>query len=465
MPTAVFLLGTLSIIMLFGVYVIAGKQKMTFEHVDSLMVLQIKTALFHLKFEEAVSEGRRRDVEKAFADIEDARALMASLRSGGTSGHGTVIAPLGDPAFLRDAERIESFLLRLKEIGLKRADQPAVSGPGTAIDQQFDAVFEEFQTAARTLDLAIERDRLLRHAETMQLLFAAIVIWVCIVVGATAGLYTREHKRRRAEQALERAYEEMEQRVITRTAEKVALQAEAVKAAHLASIGELAAGVAHEINNPINGIINYARILSNKSARGSSENDVAERIAKEGRRIAGIVKSLLSFARAGQEEKKPVSVESILREALTLTESQMRKEGIRLRADIPPGLPEIHANQQQIQQVFMNIINNAQYALNQKYPGEHAGKALDITGEEVATGGGPLVRVTFYDRGTGIPPEALDKIMNPFFTTKPAGRGTGLGLSISHGIIADHSGRISVQSVQGEYTKVLVDLPAGGTHG
>ncbi len=198
------------------------------------------------------------------------------------------------------------------------------------------------------------------------------------------GLYHRELGRRRAEQALQRSNEEMDQRIRTATARNIALQVETLRAAHLASIGKLAAGVAHEINNPINGIINYARILSNKSVKGSAENDVAERISKEGRRIAGIVKSLLSFARDRKEEKRPVRVENILREALILTESQMRKEGVHLRIDLPPGLPEITANPQQIQQVFMNIINNAQYALHQKYPGEHEDKALDINCEEVS---------------------------------------------------------------------------------
>jgi C4-dicarboxylate-specific signal transduction histidine kinase len=261
---------------------------------------------------------------------------------------------------------------------------------------------------------------------------------------------------------MNRAYEEMEQRVQERTAELMALQTETLKAAHLASIGKLAAGVAHEINNPINGIINYAKILSNKSEQGSVENDVAERIAKEARRIAGIVRSLLSFARVRKGEKMSVRLEDILRESLTLTESQLKKEGVRLRIDLPPDLPDITANPQQIQQVFMNIINNAQYALNQKYPGEHEDKVLDVTCEKVATGEVPFVRIAFHDHGIGMPPDVLDKIMHPFFSTKPKGEGTGLGLSISHGIVADHGGRLAVTSVQGEHTRVLIDLPAAG---
>jgi signal transduction histidine kinase len=412
-------------------------------------------------FEEALTEGRLEDLQKTLSLIDAAIKLSAALRSGGESEHGMVLAPLDDPAFLRDAKRIDDFLFQLRELALKRAERPETSGLGSAVDERFDAVFEEFQREALALEHAVEKDWISDHAGTKRLLFIIVAIWVCIGAGSTFGLYSQELKRRRAEQALESAYREMEQRVQAAATEKIVLQVETLKAAHLASIGKLAAGVAHEINNPINGIINYARILSNKSAPGSAESDVAERISKEGRRIAGIVKGLLSFAREGREEKRPVSVESILREALVLTEAQMRKEGIAVRLDFPPGLPDIHANPQQIQQVFMNVINNAQYALNQKYPGDHETKVLAISGEVVVEGG-PFVRVAFHDLGIGIASQTLDKIMNPFFTTKPMGKGTGLGLSITHGIIADHGGRLSVKSVEGGYTLVWIDLPAAG---
>lgn len=242
--------------------------------------------------------------------------------------------------------------------------------------------------------------------------------------------------------------------------EKINLEVEARRVAHLASLGELAAGVAHEINNPINGIINYAQILANKSKPESRENEIAGGIIKEGDRIAGIVKSLLSFARAGKAEKNPVSISEILIDSLALTAAQMRKDGITLQTDIPPDLPGTLAHPQQIQQVFLNIINNARYALNQKYQGVHKEKLLKIQGERVTIDNRPLIRIIFYDQGIGIPGDILDKVMNPFFSTKPRGKGTGLGLSISHGIIADHGGKLSVESVEGSFTRVLVQLPA-----
>jgi len=249
--------------------------------------------------------------------------------------------------------------------------------------------------------------------------------------------------------------------VISDITEKITLQAEAMRAGHLASLGELAAGVAHEINNPINGIINYAQILVNKTDKGSRENDIACRIIKEGGRISAIVKNLLSFARERQKERIPVHVHEILRDAVALTKTQLQREGITLNADVPGDLPEVVANPQQIQQVFLNVISNAHYALNQKYPVTHPNKILRITGEKVIIDDKPYVRVVFYDQGIGIPPEIISRVMNPFFSTKPSGMGTGLGLSISHGIISDHQGYIRIESVEKEFTQVIIDLLSG----
>ena len=240
-----------------------------------------------------------------------------------------------------------------------------------------------------------------------------------------------------------------------------ALQAESMRAAHLASIGELAAGVAHEINNPINSVINLAQVLINECATESLESDVAGRIIKEGNRIAGIVGSLLAFARARKGLKNPVNISEIMTETLALTEAQVQKDGIDLKLQVPKDLPFLIGHMQQIQQVFLNIINNARYALNRKYPGGHEGKILEILAETVTDDDRPWIRVTFRDRGIGIPIEIMENILDPFFTTKPAGVGTGLGLSIGHGIISDHGGKLKIESNEGEYTRVIIDLPAG----
>lgn len=241
--------------------------------------------------------------------------------------------------------------------------------------------------------------------------------------------------------------------------DNIILYGELMRADHLASIGKLAAGVAHEINNPINGIINYAQILVNKSKTDSRERDIAGRIIKESDRIAGIVSSLLSFARDSKGEKAPVHVSEVLEDSLALTGAQMKKHGIKMKIDIPHDLPRIFANKQQIEQVFLNVIGNADYALNEKHPHDDANKVLEIRGEEISVDGNSLVRMTFSDTGIGIPADIQDKVMNPFFSTKPGNSGTGLGLSISHGIISDHGGNMRIDSKAGEFTKIIIDLP------
>jgi PAS domain S-box-containing protein len=237
-------------------------------------------------------------------------------------------------------------------------------------------------------------------------------------------------------------------------------EAEVIRAGHLASLGELAAGVAHEINNPINGIINYAQLLTNMSEPGSETGGISSKIIKESDRIAAIVKSLLSFARDRKEQRQPVRISDVLFNTLALTETQIRKDGIKLMFKVHENMSRIIVQQQQIEQVLLNIISNARYALNQKFPETHEHKVLHITGEEITVDDLPYVRISFYDSGTGIPADKIEKVMNPFFSTKPADQGTGLGLSISHSIVTNHGGRLTIDSVEGKFTRIVIDLPA-----
>ena len=235
---------------------------------------------------------------------------------------------------------------------------------------------------------------------------------------------------------------------------------EAQRAGHLAALGELAAGVAHEINNPLNGIINYAQILANMYEQNEKERDITGRIINEGNRIANIVKNLLSFARDSKEAKHPVLVNEIFSTVLSLVETQLKRDRITLKKHIPPDLPKILAQPQQIEQVLLNIISNSRHALNQKYEGAHKDKIIELLGEKVIIEKKPFLRIAVLDHGSGIPTDMLDKVLNPFFSSKPADQGTGLGLSISHGIITDHNGKMSIESMEGKFTRVVIDLPA-----
>ena len=241
--------------------------------------------------------------------------------------------------------------------------------------------------------------------------------------------------------------------------DKKSATAAIMRAEQLAALGELAAGVAHEINNPINGIINYAQILVNKTEEGDYVHDIAARLIKEGDRIARIVEGLLSFARRRHEDKTVVSIDEILSDSMALTAAQLRSDNIIVKTDLPDDLPEITAQAHEIEQVFVNIISNARHALNEKFPDSHEDKILEVTAETTSSYGRPYIRVLFKDNGHGIPAAVIDKVMNPFFSTKTEGKRTGLGLSISHSIVEEHGGRLSLESEEGRYTKVMVELP------
>jgi PAS domain S-box-containing protein len=241
--------------------------------------------------------------------------------------------------------------------------------------------------------------------------------------------------------------------------ESKASHAAAVQSEQLAAIGALAAGVAHEINNPINGIINYAHMILARDRGVHETQHIGENIVKEGDRIARIVASLLSYARRGSNEEAATSVEELITESLTLIGAQMKKEAIVLDVRCAHELPKVFCIPQEIQQVFLNVISNARDALNRKYSDDNGDKRLSITADVEEADGGRWVRVSFADNGTGIPDDIRDKIMKPFFTTKPKGKGTGLGLSISQDIIRNNGGDLTISSDPGRSTTVDIRLP------
>ncbi|MDH3392848.1 MAG: PAS domain-containing protein [Desulfobulbaceae bacterium] len=239
-----------------------------------------------------------------------------------------------------------------------------------------------------------------------------------------------------------------------------ARQAETLRAGQLASIGELAASVAHEINNPINGIINYAQILLD-DIQDEVGSDVLGRIIKEGERIADIVSNLLAFSRQEDSDSNlEVDVEKVIGDSFALIKHQLQKDGISVTMEIPDDLPCLRLNHQKLQQVILNLLSNARYALNRRYPNRDPNKIILVTCTTVTLRGDLFLRTEVTDHGIGIPEEIIGNIFDPFFSTKGPGEGTGLGLSITHGLIKDFNGFLGVSSKEGEYTTMTVDLPA-----
>lgn len=237
------------------------------------------------------------------------------------------------------------------------------------------------------------------------------------------------------------------------------LEEQLIQSQKIESIGTLAGGVAHEINNPINGIMNYAQLIFDQAREETAEKQFALEILHETQRVAGIVRNLLTFARNENQSHSPALVSDIITSVLSLVQTVMRHDQISLIVRVPDDLPKIKCRSQQIQQVIMNLMTNARDALNDRYSDYSPDKRLEVTAEELWKRDKRYVRITVADTGNGIPFEIQDKIFDPFFTTKPKEKGTGLGLSISYGIVRDHGGELSLESEPGRHTRFHVDLP------
>ncbi len=238
------------------------------------------------------------------------------------------------------------------------------------------------------------------------------------------------------------------------------LQLENLRAARLASLGELAAGVAHEINNPINGIINCGQLLADDLPPEGQSRKLAEMVMREGRRIARIVRSLLSLAREDISPSLPIQPGEALTLALDLVNAQLEADGVRLRIDLDEPLPLVLGSKGRLQQVFLNLLTNAQQALNQRFPDAHPDKTLRIRAETVEQDGRSMAAISFLDNGAGIAPELLARVFDPFFSTKGHGEGTGLGLPISRNIIVQHGGRLELTNRPEGGVLARVLLPA-----
>lgn len=244
-------------------------------------------------------------------------------------------------------------------------------------------------------------------------------------------------------------------------AELKATQQQLVQAGKMAAIGQLAAGVAHEINNPLAGIMGYAQLASEhiraREQTGIPPAEVArflgyvENMEKQSQRCKQIVQNLLRFARSSSfEEMESVDVNQVMRETLSFLSHQMVSARVDLDLHLEESIPPVNGHSGKMQQVFTNILINALQALN-----SDSGRIRVET-----SSADNWVRIIMSDTGEGIPPENMDKIFEPFFTTKEIGQGTGLGLSVTYGLVRDMGGNINVESVVGKGTTFVVSFPA-----
>ena len=259
---------------------------------------------------------------------------------------------------------------------------------------------------------------------------------------------------------IESLNQNLEQRVAERTQQLAETQSKLLQSTKLAAVGELAAGIAHELNNPLAGIYAFLQVfadtirsrglkaMTEDEAHGFQENFV--HVEREIQRCKSIIGSLLTFSRTSEKEFGPAHLNKVLQNTLAFAESNLAEGNITLETHLEEDLPPVMGDSNELQQVFLNIIVNARKAMPE------SGYLLVVTSSTFRE---DTACVAISDSGDGIKPDILDKIFDPFFTTSKPGEGTGLGLSISYGIVKNHNGEILVKSQPGEGTTFTVLLP------
>jgi two-component system, NtrC family, sensor kinase len=232
--------------------------------------------------------------------------------------------------------------------------------------------------------------------------------------------------------------------------ERKKIQENLIVTDRLASIGELASGMAHELNNPLTTVIGIADILLEQQLPEDIKEDIIF-MSKEARRTAEVAKNMLTFARKHPIVKSMVNINEIISKVLEIRTYEQKVNNIEVIRKLAEKLPDIYADQFKLQQVFLNIVINAEYFMKEA----NNGGTLNIKTEQV----GSMVKISITDNGPGISKENINHIFDPFYTTKPVGKGTGLGLSICHGIISEHNGRIYAESEPGKGTNFIIEIP------
>ncbi|MBP2688807.1 MAG: sensor histidine kinase, partial [Deltaproteobacteria bacterium] len=246
------------------------------------------------------------------------------------------------------------------------------------------------------------------------------------------------------------SFNEMASELDTREKALKEAQAQLVQSEKLAAFGQLGAGIAHEVKNPLAGILGYAQLSLRKSEPDTVLHNNLKIIEKETKRCRTIIDNLLKFARQEKVERKPLELNGVVEDTAALVDHQLGMHRIRLEKELARDLPAILGNANQLQQIFLNLVLNAQQAM------EGTGGRIRITTGRTGDG---RAEVRISDTGPGIPKEIQARLFEPFFTTKPAGKGTGLGLSVTYGIVKDHKGEILVESEPGQGATFIILFP------
>ncbi len=403
--------------------------------------IQLRVAMAHLWLEEYVT-GDSTNLAEVWNDFARADALIQAILEGG-GPYSPQLQPLDNPELRRQAERLRRRIgellqkARHRQEGLARGEDVGI---GSRADQAFDRLFFQLSGEARALEQAIEVQRQRDEARGRMVLSVLLAAWIALIAAATAGMGSRERRRRAAEDALRRS------------------EARLLQAQKMDAVGRLAGGLAHDINNYVNAITSQCELVLMHARPGDRVVGKMELVIATAGRITALIRRLLAFSR--QQPVAPQVV--VLNEVVEGLRGMMKRllgEDLQLATVLAADLWRTRVDPTQVEQIVVNLLVNAREASPRggKVTIETANAPADP--RNPAAPAGDYVRLALSDSGGGIPPEIRDRIFEPFFTTKEGTQARGLGLATVYGIVQQNGGHVTVYSEVGRGTTFRIYLP------
>jgi signal transduction histidine kinase len=409
--------------------------------------IQLNAAMAHLWLEEYVT-GDSANLAEVWSDFERADGLTrAMLEGGGPDSPLPHLQPLDNPELRRQAGRLRRRIGELRQSARRRQEgvvRGEDMGAGSQADQAFDRLFFQLSGEARRLEAGIEVQRQLDEAHSRMLLGALLAAWIALIAVAAAGMWSRERRRRAAEEALRRS------------------EAQLLQAQKMDAVGRLAGGLAHDINNYVNAITSQCELVSMTAGPADRVADKMELVIATAGKITALIRRLLAFSK-----QQPVAPQVIcLNEVVEGLRGMMKRligEDLQLETLLADDLGRTRVDPTQVEQIVVNLLVNAREA------SPRGGKVTIATANvplgpdpprtPSATQAGDYVLLAVSDNGSGIPPEIRDRIFEPFFTTREGTEARGLGLATVYGIVQQNGGHVAVDSEVGRGTTFRVYLP------
>ena len=487
-PAAVMLIGALSIFLLLWVNRISARQQTNLLVIDAFMGAQISVATGHLWLEEALSGDST--ANEALAAMDHAVYLVNSALNGGKTGHGLMLAQAENPALRSRLAALKAMMVQFKALALERLRSPAEAGVGSLHDQRFDALFKEILAEASDLEHVVEKSGAKDRLKSRRIFLGITLAWAFIIAAATAGLWSRERRRKSAEDALLDAHERLlaqaeeltahrerlAELVAMRTCELTAanqllrdeiterknLEQQLCQSQKMEGIGQLAGGVAHDFNNILTAIIGYGSLAGMRLKNDEKTTQYLEQILAAAERAAHLTHGLLAFSRKQIITPKPADLNGIVKNVEKML-ARLISEEIELRPRLSAEDLIVTVDSGQIDQVIINLATNARDAMPEGGSLIIETSRFEMTEDYCHSHGfgtvGYYALLTVSDSGQGMDDATQARIFEPFYTTKEVGKGTGLGLSIVYGIVKQHNGFVTVYSEKGTGTTFQIYLP------